>query len=102
MKQKTLWLLFLAWLVIPNTAEAVTSGGMPWEAPLQQIQQSLTGPVALMIALIGIFATGATLIWGGEMNEFGRRGVLLALIVSVLVYASSLLSNAFGTGGALI
>jgi hypothetical protein len=36
------------------------------------------------------------------MNEFGRRAVLLALVVSVLVFASSLLAHAFGTGGALI
>jgi len=102
MKRKALWLLVFAILVMPTPAHAIGWDNMPWEIPLGKIQQSLTGPVALMIALIGIFATGATLIWGGEMNEFGRRGALLALIVSVLVFASSLLSNAFGTGGALI
>ncbi|MBP2463923.1 type IV secretory pathway VirB2 component (pilin) [Rhizobium sp. PvP014] len=26
-------------------------GGLPWESPLQQIQQSITGPVAGFIAL---------------------------------------------------
>ena len=102
MKRKALWLLVFAWFVIPNTAEAAGWGAMPWEMPLGKIEQSLTGPVALMIALIGIFATGATLIWGGEMNEFGRRAALLALIVSVLVFSASLLSNAFGVGGAVI
>jgi type IV secretory pathway VirB2 component (pilin) len=102
MKRKAIGLLVLALLAIPAPVQAIGYDNMPWEIPLGKIQQSLTGPVALMIALIGIFATGATLIWGGEMNEFGRRGALLALIVSVLVFASSLLSNAFGTGGALI
>lgn len=102
MKKRALWFLFIAWVLFPHTAAAATTGAMPWEAPLQAIEQSLTGPVALMVALIGIFATGATLIWGGEMNEFGRRGVLLALVVSVLVFASGLLANAFGVGGALI
>ena len=102
MKRKALWFLVLVLLTMPTPAHAMAYDNMPWEIPLQKIEASLTGPVALMVALIGIFATGATLIWGGEMNEFGRRGVLLALIVSVLVFASSLLSNAFGTAGALI
>ena len=102
MKVKKLFLLPLAILFRVAIAEAGTTGTLPWEGPLQTIAQSLTGPVAFSVALIGIFATGATLVWGGEMNEFGRRGALLALIVSVLVFASSLLSNAFGTGGALI
>ena len=103
MKPRQLFFGVLTSLFLTGVAEAGTTGGaLPWEGPLHTIASSLTGPVAFSVALIGIFSTGATLVWGGEMNEFGRRGALLALIVSVLVFASSLLSNAFGTGGALI
>ena len=102
MKRKALWLVVLGLLAMPTPAHAVGFDSMPLEVPLGKIEQSLTGPAALMVALIGIFATGATLIWGGEMNEFGRWGVLPALVVSVLVFASSLLANAFGTGEAPI
>ncbi len=45
-------------------------GGLPWESPLQQIQQSITGPVAGFIALAAVTIAGAMLIFGGELNDF--------------------------------
>src|SRR4051794_19117201 len=102
MKRKILSALVLAWFLLPNTAHAAGWGGMQWENPLSKIATSLTGPVAFFIAIIGIFATGATLIWGGELNEFGRRATVMVLIVSLLVFASSMLYNLFGISGALI
>ena len=54
------------------------------------IAQSLTGPVAFSVSIIGIFATGATLMWGGEMNEFARRAALMGLIVAVIVFATNI------------
>ena len=50
-------------------------GGLPWESPLQQIQQSITGPVAGFIALAAVAIAGAMLIFGGELNDFARRFV---------------------------
>ena len=102
MKIKKLFLVPLAILFRVAIAEAGTTGTLPWEGPLQTIAQSLTGPVAFSVALIGIFATGATLVWGGEMNEFARRASLLGLIVAVLVFATNILSSAFGVTGAVI
>lgn len=103
MKLKPFFLSVLIFLVLPGIAEAGTTGGaLPWEGPLRTIAQSLTGPVAFSVALIGIFSTGATLVWGGEMNEFARRAVLLGLIVAVLVFATNILSSAFGVSGTLI
>jgi type IV secretion system protein VirB2 len=60
-------------------------GGLPWEGPLQQIQQSITGPVAGAIALAAVAIAGAMLIFGGELNDFARRLISL-----------------FGAGGASI
>jgi type IV secretory pathway VirB2 component (pilin) len=37
---------------------------MPWEQPLQQILQSVEGPVAKIIAVIIIIITGLTLAFG--------------------------------------
>ena len=102
MKVKNVILTAFLLLVRTAGAEAGTTGALPWEGPLRTIAQSLTGPVAFSIALIGIFATGATLVWGGEMNEFARRASLLGLIVAVLVFATNILSSAFGVTGAVI
>jgi type IV secretion system protein VirB2 len=92
----------LAALAFAMAVRAGTTGSMPWESPLRTIATSLTGPVAFSISIIGIFATGATLMWGGEMNEFARRAALLGLVVAVIVFATNILSSAFGVTGAVI
>ena len=102
MKLRQLYFAAFACFFFTGVAQAGTTGALPWEGPLRTIAQSLTGPVAFSVALIGIFSTGATLVWGGEMNEFARRAALLGLIVAVLVFATNILSSAFGVTGALI
>jgi type IV secretion system protein TrbC len=92
----------LAWLCFSRVAMAGVTGAMPWETPLRTIAQSLTGPVAFSVAIIGIFATGATLMWGGEMNEFARRAALMGLIVAVIVFATNIMASAFGVTGAVV
>lgn len=102
LKRKSTVLLSAFGLLVANVAQASTTAGLPWEAPLQTIAQSLTGPVAFSISIIGIFATGATLMWGGEMNEFARRAALMGLIVAVIVFATNILASAFGVTGAVV
>src|SRR2546427_12976665 len=101
MKIKKLFLVPLAILFRVAIAEAGTTGTLPWETPLQTIAQSLTGPVAFSVSIIGIFATGATLMWGGEMNEFARRAALMWLIVAVIGFATNIMATAFGVSGAV-
>ena len=69
------------------TTSTSASGGLPWESPLNTIRDSLKGPVALAISLIGIVVTGAMLIFGG--------------VVALLVQANSLLTNLFTSGAVL-
>jgi len=89
-------------LAMATAVQAGTTGTMPWESPLHLIAASLTGPVAFSVSIIGIFATGATLLWGGEMNEFARRAALMGLVVAVIVFATNIMSSAFGITGAVI
>jgi type IV secretory pathway VirB2 component (pilin) len=76
-------------------------GGLPWESPLQQIQQSITGPVAGFIALAAVAIAGAMLIFGGELNDFARRLCYVALVGSVLLGATEIVAL-FGATGASI
>ena len=47
------------------TAPAYAAGSnMPWEQPLQQILESIQGPVAKIVAVIIIIVTGLTLAFG--------------------------------------
>ena len=39
---------------LSHPAFASSGGSLPWEGPLQQIQQSITGPVAGFIALAAV------------------------------------------------
>jgi len=49
----------------------------------------------------GIAIAGGTMLWGGELTEFGRRACMIGLVVSVLVFAAPMLSSAFGGSAAV-
>jgi type IV secretion system protein TrbC len=93
----------MAALLAPEIAMATSSsgGGLPWEAPLTTLTNSIKGPVAYAISLMGIIAAGAMLVWGGEVNEFLRRLVMLILVISLIVFASNVLSTLFNAGAVI-
>ena len=97
------YLLFgiLAMLILSPELMASTTG-LPWEDPLTKIVNSIKGPVAFGISVISIVAAGAGLIFGGEIGTFMKSSIILALIISLIVFAVNILSKAFGIGSALI
>ncbi len=76
-------------------------GGLPWESPLQQIQQSITGPVAGFIALAAVAIAGGMLIFGGELNDFARRLCFIALVGGILLGSTQIVAL-FGATGASV
>jgi type IV secretion system protein VirB2 len=92
--------LVLCSLICPEQAQAASAGGagLPWETPLQTITRSIQGPVAYAISLLGIIGCGGMLIWGGEINEFLRRGIMLVLVIALVMLASQVLSSLYSTG----
>lgn len=89
----------VALVLAPLTAHAATGGGgLPWEAPLTTLSNSITGPVAYGISIIGLVAAGGVLIFaGGELNHFTRTVVLIVLVISLIIAAKNTMS-AFGWG----
>lgn len=81
----------------PAFASAAGGPGLPWEAPLTTLTNSIRGPVAFAISLLGIIVCGALLIWGGEISEFVRRSVMLVLVIALLVLSTNVLSGLFAT-----
>ncbi|EPE93863.1 TrbC/VirB2 family protein [Rhizobium grahamii] len=91
-------------IVLTSFAPALASssgGGLPWEGPLQQIQESITGPVAGAVALAAMAIAGGMLIFGGELNDFARRLVYVVLVTGILLGATQIV-GLFGSTGASI
>jgi type IV secretion system protein VirB2 len=53
-------------------------GGMPWEAPLSQVANSITGPVAGSIIAIAIVASGLTMAFAAGQGMRTFAGILFA------------------------
>ncbi|MBX4939108.1 TrbC/VirB2 family protein [Rhizobium binae] len=90
-------------IILASVAPALASSGgsLPWEGPLQQIQESITGPVAGAIALAAVAIAGGMLIFGGELNDFARRLVYVVLVAGILLGATNIV-GLFGATGASI
>ena len=88
-------------LHLGSQALASSGGSLPWESPLQQIQQSITGPVAGFIALAAVAVAGGMLIFGGELNDFARRLMYVVLVAGILLGATQIVAL-FGATGASI
>lgn len=80
---------------------ASTTTGLPWESPLETIKQSITGPVAFGISLLGIVAAGAGLIWGGELSGFIKTMIYIVLVIAVIISGTNIM-NMFSAKGLLI
>ncbi len=84
---------------VAMTAPAHAAGSsMPWEQPLQQILESIEGPVAKIIAVIIIIVTGLTLAFGDTSGGF-RRLVQIVFGLSIAFAASSFFLSFFSFGG---
>lgn len=84
-------------LVVAAQAQAAGSG-MPWEEPLQQVLESVQGPVAKIIAVIIIITTGLTLAFGETAGGF-RRLIQIVFGLSIAFAASSFFLSFFSFGG---
>ena len=81
------------------TPPAFAAGSsMPWEAPLQQILQSIEGPVAKIVAVIIIIVTGLTLAFG-DTSGGSRRLIQIVFGLSIAFAASSFFLSFFSFGG---
>jgi type IV secretion system protein VirB2 len=53
----------------------------------------LTGPVAKAIGVIAMAISGGMLAFGGELNEFTKRIMMVVLALSVMLLASNFVSG---------
>ena len=88
-------LVVLAGISLCNPVLASSGGGLPWEAPLEQIQESITGPVAGFIAL-----AAATILF--SIAVLNQRATAEPLREAGLHAAKADAAVNFGAAGAVI
>ena len=84
-------------LILAPVAYA-SGSSMPWEQPLQKILQSIEGPVAKIVAVIIIIATGLALAFG-ETSGGSRKLIQIVFGLSIAFAASSFFLSFFSFGG---
>ena len=83
-------------------AAHAAGSGMPWEAPLQRILESIEGPVAKVVAVVIIIVTGLSLAFG-DIGGGLRRLIQIVFGLSIAFAATSFFLSFFAfAGGALI
>lgn len=87
----------IAVVALAGPAHAAGSG-MPWEAPLDQILQSIEGPVAKIVGTLAIIITGLTLAFGDTGGGF-RKLIQIVFGLSIAFTATSFFLSFFSFGG---
>jgi type IV secretory pathway VirB2 component (pilin) len=96
-----LWMVLMAlWMLLPEYAAASegVGGTLPYESWLVNLRNSVTGPVAFSLSLIGIVVAGGVLVMGGDLSGFFRTLIFIVLVLALLVGAQNMMSNFFGRG----
>ena len=89
-------LLFALLFSTDNAQAAVGAGGaLPYETWLVNLRNSVTGPVAFTLSIVGIVVAGGSLIFGGELNAFFRTLIFIVLVMALLVGANNIMTNLF-------
>lgn len=88
-----------ATLVIANPAFASsTSTSLPWESAMDKLKDSLTGPYATAIVLIGLVVSGSLLLFGSDLNGIWKSVVQFVLVASLILCAAQVITHLFSTG----
>lgn len=95
--------LLTAAVMLTTTGTARAAGSsMPWEGPLESILESIQGPVARIVAVIIIIATGLALAFGDTSGGF-RKLIQIVFGLTIAFAASSFFLSFFSfSGGAVV
>jgi type IV secretion system protein TrbC len=88
----------LGLLLVHSQLAYAAGSGMPWEAPLTQVLESIEGPVARIVAVIIIIITGLSLAFGDTSGGF-RRLIQIIFGLSIAFAATSFFLAFFSFGG---
>jgi type IV secretion system protein VirB2 len=91
----------IALFALTSVSAYAAGSSMPWEEPLNQILESVQGPVAKVVSVIIIIVTGLTLAFGDSSGGF-RRLIQIVFGLSIAFAASSFFLSFFSFGGGVL
>ncbi|GIK50979.1 MAG: conjugal transfer protein TrbC [Alphaproteobacteria bacterium] len=101
--KKRAWIVAAAVIAMSLAGPAYAAGsGMPWEGPLEQVVDSITGPVARAAGVIAIVIAGVTIAFsegGGGVRKLAWAGLGIAIMFAAVSWGLTFFGFA---GGALI
>jgi len=90
-----------AFLASRAFAGTTGAGAMPWETPLQTVEESLSGPVAKAVGIIAIVITGLGFAFA-EGGSALRKGVGIVFGLAIAFTATTFITTFFNvTSGAV-
>lgn len=89
-------------LAEPALASSSSGSELPWEEGIVKLKDSLTGPLATGLGVIGIFTCGAILLWGGDLNGLFQKMVVMILVLSLVICANKILTYFYTASGATV
>lgn len=98
MKRQRIVQMISGALVLAAVNAYAAGSGMPWEGPMQKILDSFSGPVAKILGVIAIIATGIGLAFG-EGGTGMKKLLQIVFGLSIAFTAASFGLSFFGFGG---
>lgn len=94
--------ILLIWFIASNALAGTAGGGagLPWDQGIGSLRSSVKTVIGPALVIIGIVLTFGSVLLGGEIQEFGRRGPALIAGGAGVVGADTILSM-FAGGGLL-
>lgn len=99
MQTQTKSFLFIVLMIFTSSAFAASTG-MPWETPLSQLTNSLTGPVARAIGVMAIVGLGFGVAFS-EGGSLARKALWVVLGLAIAFNAASWGLSFMGFSGGL-
>jgi len=83
-------------------AAPTTTDTMPWEGGLSTIANSLQGPTAYAVAIIGFIVAGIGFVIQGELSGWSKKMIQIVMGIAVLLGVVGLIGIFFGVTTATV
>lgn len=85
--------LFSSTLSIVSMEALAGGASLPWDTPIQTLQNNLTGPVATGISVVAFLAAGAALVFGEELGGIAKKALYIVLGIAMIVFGNGFLTG---------
>jgi type IV secretory pathway VirB2 component (pilin) len=99
--KKTMALMTMILVLGFTTIANATTSSMPWDAPLTDVLNALTGTTVRTIAAIAIVIAGLSIAFGESGGMFTRAAQII-FGISLALMAVSFVAQLFGAGTGLL